>query len=627
MSALFGIADLRQGSSTDLSTALSRMAAVLGHRGAALKTVTAETCAIAVKRRDPVAASAAVGRSEIGLICGVDGVLFDAAQGAEARFVLDRYARDGVGVADELDGEFAVACFDARSRKLLLARDPFGVRPLFYTIHDGVCYFASEVKSILEVLPVAPDVNEAAVNDVLSFGYVPHPETMFAGVYTVRPGSAIEVGDGVREHVYWRYGFGEDAAAFSAEAATSSGRRDERGRRFMELLASAVEKRTRGGSRLGSYLSGGVDSTAVCVMLSRQAEVDAPAISIGFDEEAFDELPDAEEAARYLGLRHYTERVHASDATPQLLEELVRMYDAPFEDTSAIPTGAAARLAAKHVDVVLTGDGPDQLLGGSRRHLVALRQARSRRPLDTVLRRSGFRHAVRRLPVTAATDGLASRITRRLYRDSLTIMERTSEPRITPLLVQRELYSAGFQRMTRNRPPWRNILPVMQRACDKHPLEQCLHYDVHFYLQDCLIPKVERACSAQGLECRLPFLDRTLTAFVSGLPLADRIDGNSQKDILRRSLRPALPEGFLDRGKRGFAVPRDEWLSGSLKEFVLDTLTSRKSLERGYFSARGLKALLERYYGRGVRYYGASGGLLVALVTLELWHRSFIDRE
>ncbi len=571
--------------------------------------------------------SGAVGRSGGGTICGVDGAVFDAARGDEARLVLDRHSRDGIGVADELDGEFAVACFDAHSRRLVLARDPFGVRPLFYTIHDGVCYFASEVKAILEALPVTPDVNEAAVNDVLSFGYVPHPETMFAGVFAVRPGSALEIGDGIREHVYWRYGFGGEAAALPADAVTPAQGRDERGRQFMEILASAVEKRAPGGSRRGSYLSGGVDSTAVCVMLSRQEGVDAPAISIGFDEAEFDELPDAEEAARHLGLRHFSERVHASDVTPQLLEELVRMCDAPFEDTSAIPTGAAARLAAKHVDVVLTGDGPDQLLGGSRRHAVALRQARSRRPLATLLRRSGFRHAVRRLPVAAATNGLASRIIRKLYRDSLTIAQRTSEPRIAPLLVQRELYSDGFQRTTRQLPPWRNILPVMERASDRHPLEQCLHYDVHFYLQDCLIPKVERACSARGLECRLPFLDRGLTAFASALPLSDRIDGKSQKDILRRSLRPALPEGFLDRGKRGFAIPRDEWLGGSLKEFVLDTLTSRRSLERGYFSTRGLRALLERYYGQGVRYYGASGGLLVTLVTLELWHRSFMDRK
>jgi len=627
MSALLGIADLRRESPDGSHSSLDRMAAVLAHRGAALETVTSDGCAIAVRRHDAAKAAGAVHRDGDKTLFGVDGVLFDAGPGSEAAFLAERFRRDGESAPDSLDGEFAIAWYDARARRLALARGPFGVRPLFYAVRDGVCFFASEVKSILEALPMRPAVNEAAVGDILSYGYVPHPETMFEGVFAVRPGSVVTVSERVSERVYWRYGFGREAATRLGMTDAPSGDRDERGRRFMELLDGAVEKRTRGGGLLGGYLSGGVDSTGVCLMLSRRPGLNAPAISIGFDEKAFDELPAACEAAAHLGLRHHTARVRAGDVTPELLNDVVVSYDAPFEDTSAIPTGAAARLAAAHVDIVLTGDAPDQLLAGSRRHAVALDMAGRSRPHARALQALGFRHLIRALRVRGGGNGLASRVTRKLYRDSLTIGDRTFEPRIAPLLVQREFLSPGFARRIEGRPPWRNITPVMERAAGRHPLEQCLHYDVHFYLQDCLLPKVERACSQAGVECRVPYLDRELTAFVSGLPLSDRIDGTSQKDILRRSLRPSFPDGFFDRGKRGFAIPRDEWLAGPLKTYVLDILTSRRCRERGYFDRGGLARVLDRYYRQGIRYYGASGGLLTALVTLELWHRSFMDME
>ncbi len=624
MSALLGVACLNPDRTVDHAELARRMADVIGYRGAFLEIVSSRGASMAVLRHDEGRACRAVGLSESGTLCGVDGILFDDGVRGESEVIAELHSRRGIGLADELDGEFAVACYDEGSGRLLLARDAFGTRPLCYAVRDGVCYFASEVKAVLEALPGRPRVNEPAIGDIVAFGYVPHPETMFADVFTVTPGTVVVPGHGT-EHVFWRFAFEDEREG--AGGAADGGSDEERGKRFMELLERSVEKRARRGGRVGAYLSGGLDSAAVCLLLTQVTGGGAPAISIGFEEEGFDELPDAEAAARHLGMEHISERIRAHEATPELFERLVVLFDAPFEDTSAIPTLAAGELASRRVDTVLTGDGPDQLLGGSRRHAVAMAQHASGRQTHGLLRSIGFAGLVRSLPLRAAGEGLPSKALRKLYRDSLTIGELGCEPRIAPLLVQRDLYSAGFRRAVRGRPAMRNVDPVMARAEGRHPLEQCLHFDVHFYLQDCLIPKVERACSRSGLECRMPFLDRELAAFVRRLPVRDRIDGASQKHILRRMVKPAFHPGAFERGKRGFAIPRDEWLCGPLREFVTDTLTSRSFLERGYFTPKAIRRLLDRFYRDGVRYYGASGGLLVALLTIELWHRIYIDRS
>jgi asparagine synthase (glutamine-hydrolysing) len=390
-------------------------------------------------------------------------------------------------------------------------------------------------------------------------------------------------------------------------------------------LTDAVKKCAGGLEAPGAYLSGGVDSAGVCAVLSSVLGIKPKAFTVGFDDERFSEIPAAEVIARRLNLDWSSSILKASDFVP-LMSRLVNVFDSPFEDSSAFPCYHGAEIAASRVGVVLTGDGPDQLLGGSNRHAALLRSVQAPGWRRRALRRSGFKHLCRMLPITTANESARSRIVRKLYRDSLEPGEVSYEPRIAPMMVQRSLYSPGFLKLTRSMPSSRNVLPVMEQARGRHPLEQYLHFDVHFYLHDCLLPKVERTCSAHSLECRMPYLERDLVDFVRGLPLVDRIHGPLQKAILRRSLAGFLPHETLAPGKSGFAIPRDRWFAGELGDTITDVLTDRRCIERGYFSRDGLSGILSGFFSGGVRYYSSSSGVLMALLTLELWHRDYIDQ-
>ncbi len=530
--------------------------------------------------------------------------------------IAETYRKSGENFARLLNGHFAVAVWDGERRRLILARDRMGVRPLYYVVSDGLCLFASEIKALLASGLVETIVNAPAINDLLSFGYVPHPETMFKDILQVDPGGLLDVrSDSTTSKQYWRFDFNDSAHGLSEAKRVA---------RFRGLFTDAVRKCADGLETPGAFLSGGVDSAGVCAILSSVLGAGPKAFTVGFDDERYSEIPAAETIARRLDLDWSSSILKVSDFVP-LMSRLVNVFDSPFEDSSAFPSYHGAEVAANQVGVVLTGDGPDQLLGGSSRHATLLRSIQAPGWRRRTLRRSGFKHLCRMLPITAANEKTTSRIVRKLYRDSLDPGEISYEPRIAPMMVQRSLYSPGFFKLTRSVPSSRNVLPVMERARGRHPLEQYLHFDVHFYLHDCLLPKVERTCSSHSLECRMPYLERDLVDFARGLPVGDRIHGPIQKAILRRSLLGLLPDETLAPGKSGFAIPRDDWFAGELRDTITDVLTDRRSIERGYFSREGLTGILDSFFSDGVRYYSSSSGVLMALLSLELWHREYVD--
>ncbi len=639
MAGICGIVDFGGSlSSSEKRRALEDMSAAISHRGAIERRffVGAEA-ALAVRLPDGPdlrhVDATDTEAPDTAVTCILGGVLFEApgmdgvaSDGVVPEgvgmtpvegMVTEIYRKSGENVAGLLNGHFAVAVWDGEKRRLILARDRMGVRPLYYAFSDGLCLFASEIKALLASGFIKTEVNAPAINDLLSFGYIPHPETMFKGILQVDPGGLLDVRSesAISKH-YWRFDF--DDSAFGLPEA-------ERVTRFRGLLTDAVRKCTDGLDTPGAFLSGGVDSAGVCAILSSVLGAGLKAFTVGFDDERFSEIAAAEVIARRLDLDWNPSILKVSDFVP-LMSRLVKVFDSPFEDSSAFPCYHGAEVAANGVGVVLTGDGPDQLLGGSNRHATLLRSVQSPGWRRRALRRSGFRHIFRMLPITAADEKTGSKIVRKLYRDSLDPGEISYEPRIIPMMVQRSLYSPGFFKLSRSTPSSRNVLPVMERARGRHPLEQYLHFDVHFYLHDCLLPKVERTCSAHSLECRMPYLEGDLVDFSRGLPIGDRIHGPLQKAILRRSLLGLLPDETLAPGKSGFAIARDHWFAGELRDTITSILTDKRSIERGYFSREGLSGILNSFFSDGVRYYSSSSGMLMALLTLELWHRDYVDQ-
>ena len=530
------------------------------------------------------------------------------------------YEEEGPGLVQRLRGMFAFALWDGRRRKLLLARDRFGQKPLVYRLDRLGVRFASELKGILADPEVERVPDPIALDQFLTFGYVPAPRTAFEGIRKLPAGHLLEVeADGrAALRCYWRL-------ELSPKRAVAS--RADEARAAEELLGrldEAVRLRLVADVPLGAFLSGGLDSSAVvasmCAVAGRPAS-DVRTFSIGFDRPEYDESGEARRVAAHLGTDHTTLQL-----TPGAfvgIEQVVWHHGEPFADSSALPTFAVSALARPHVTVALTGDGADELFCGYTRYAATRVEERVRSlplvPTGLLLNRVGV-ELVRR----SGRHGLAAELARAFSAGSSRarpVELYASRMELLDPELRARLYGAGLRGGAAGADPRDVLRAAIAASAGETFTERCAHADAVTYLPDDVLAKVDIASMAYGLECRSPFLDHELAEFVGRLPFRLKMRRLETKLLLRRAVGPRLPRETLGRSKMGFGVPLEHWFRGALDAELEDVLRSRALRERGLVEPWAVdEVLAEHRSGQADR-----RNELYALLVLELWHRLYID--
>jgi asparagine synthase (glutamine-hydrolysing) len=520
----------------------------------------------------------------------------------DTEVVAHLYEERGEAAFPSLDGMFALAVWDAARRRLVLARDPFGKKPLYYWADARRFVFASEIKALLAAgVPAEMDADN--LGEYLAFGYVPTPRTLFRGIRRLPPAAWLGVDEAGLHgpESYWRLTVPPAGTGPAVPA-------DEARARLRELLEAAVRKRLASDVPLGVLLSGGVDSSLVAALASRFAPGRLRTFTVGFEGHAFyDERAHAERVARHLGTEH-----HASVVRPEagsLVETLLHHHDEPFGDSSALPTYLVAREARRRVTVVLTGDGGDEAFAGYDRFQAALLADR----MPPLLRRA-LRRSAGLLPEGSAHHGVLRKLRRFADKAALPAEERIfAWSSFLDLPALRLLDGGGVVERDRVLSSYVHALAECGPASG---LSRLLYLNLRTYLLDDLLPKVDRMTMAQGLESRSPLLDRALVEYAATLPDAFKRRGARGKVLLKEVAAPLLPPEILARRKHGFGVPLGDWFRGELRPLVQDTLLDRPRLGRR-LRAEAVRQLWDDHLARRAD----RAHQLWTLLTLELWLR------
>jgi asparagine synthase (glutamine-hydrolysing) len=484
----------------------------------------------------------------------------------DTEVLLAGYAEWGREVVERLSGIFAFAIYDARQRALFLARDPLGIKPLFFALDERTFRFASEVKAILVDPTVDREPDGEALDAFFTFSYTPAPATGFRRVRQLLPGQAAAVsGKGLESWQYWSYPVAQRSSAVDFASALSE---------FGNRLDVVTRSQMVSDVGVGAFLSGGLDSAALVRAMKRVDDADVRALCVGFDVPGFDERRGARATAEALGVE-LTEIVLSVDAT-ELVPILSRHLEEPTADSSALPVYLLCQAAAERFKVALSGDGADELLAGYETYR-ASHLAEWYRRVPKGIRRPVMALLQRVLPVRDTKYGMREMVTRFGYAAELGPGLDHSAWRVifTDELKQR-LYNPDFRALVSDQRALEAYAGHMHSPTESGSLlDGLLKADLEFYLPNDMLVKVDRMSMAHGLEVRVPFLDSDMVRYCASLPAEFKLRGGRvRKHILRESLRRSLPPSVLHAPKSGFNIPLSRWMRGDLSDLLLDTLAS-----------------------------------------------------
>jgi len=518
----------------------------------------------------------------------------------DTEMLVHLYEQEGPAFARRLRGMFAVALWDSNRRRLVLARDRYGIKPLYYRADAEGLEFASELRS----LPRG-EIDLDALEAFLAFNSIPAPLTIFREARKLPPGHMLVWEDG--EARLERY-------ARPAPVALDELREDDEAELIEELrarLRDSVRAHLLADVPVGVLLSGGIDSSALAALAAEETAEPVRTFSIGFEERSFNELADARLVAERYGTRH-RELVLRPDAA-LLLPALADAFDEPFADSSALPTYLVSQLAAEDVKVALSGEGGDELFGGYYTYVADLLAERAG-GLATLAR-----PLVERLPTSTARASFDYKAKRFVRGAHLPPLERHH--------AWKEIFSADARaELTGRRHGFDPVDLYRERFAETdgaEPLARLQDVDFGIYLVDDLLVKTDRASMAHSLEARVPFLDPAVTNFALALPARHRVRGLRKKVLLRKAVAPLVPDRIVRGKKRGFSIPAAAWLRGELEPFARETLSAETLRRQGFFRPEAVTALIDRHVAGQEDLSRQLWGLL----AFTLWHQRHVERE
>jgi asparagine synthase (glutamine-hydrolysing) len=530
----------------------------------------------------------------------------------DTEVILHGYEEYGEACVAKLRGMFAFAIWDDRKKILFIARDRVGIKPLYYYIDSEQVVFGSELKAILQDTSVPREINLPIIDRFLTYYYVPGEETLLKGIQKLSPGHSLVVRDGKIEiRQYWDLTFCSDEYPGSFDEASEE---------LLDILKESVRLHMISDVPVGFLLSGGVDSTAMLGLSTGQTDKELSTFTIGFDGENFaDERPYARLAAKRFGTRHYDMTIRAQDFL-EFLPRYVWHMEEPVCEPPAVALYYVSRLASAHVKVLISGEGGDEAFAGypNYRNLVWLgRLKRFTGPFKSItgnlLQRVADKTGSRRIGKYAP---FFSQSFDQYY------FSRTSGPFSMFNRSFRELYSADFANLVNKQFAIEPTVRCLTNGNYSDYLSKMLYTDTKTWLPDDLLIKADKMTMANSVELRVPLLDHKVLEFSASLPSNYKLHGLTTKFTLKNALRSFVPKEIIERKKTGFPVPYETWMRKELKGMVEDLILNQKARNRRYFHTEGIKRIL----GGNLR-RGTDSKEVFSLLTLELWHRQFIDEQ
>jgi asparagine synthase (glutamine-hydrolysing) len=517
------------------------------------------------------------------------------------------YEEYGLAFLSRLNGMFAIALWDSELKRLMLARDRMGIKPLYYSLHGGSLWFASEVKCILAAGGSARGIDPLGVDQLLTFEYTASPTTLFEDVRKLPPGGWLTFGGGkLHQGRFW---------TLPADVPDLKSDPDELAHRLRHTLLGAVRRQLASDVPLGAFLSGGIDSSILVAAMREVSPTPPLTFSVGFGDPTYSELRHARTVAAHCGTRHHEEVL-----TPDylsLLPEVIGQLDQPIADFSVFPTLLVARMARRRVTVALGGDGGDELFGGYDTYRADRLSARFLDWQPAPLR-AAAEWLARGLPLGKGKRGLANELRR--FLEGARLPSDWQHVRWMMFLRQEQracLYTREFHAQVRGAAEELVRAVLDDGGADR--LAAQMRCDIRFYLPEDILAKVDAMSMASSLEARVPYLDNEVVDLALAIPSRLKVRGGVRKWILKRAFAGALPEPVLRRGKEGFSMPMKQWLTREWNPLMHELLSPRSLAADGLFDARYVERLM-REHETGAHNHSH---LLWALMVFQLWRDRF----
>ncbi len=532
---------------------------------------------------------------------------------SDTEVLVHLYEEHGPDMPAELNGMFAFAVVDVSRRRLLLARDRLGQKPLHYFFRKGRLTFASELYALSRAAAFPRDIRSQSIHDYLTLQYVPGPHTVYQGVLSLPPGSLLLCSADAPEprvREFWRLDFQSKTTECFSDCAV----------RLRELLRDAVRRRLMSDVPLGAFLSGGIDSTITVGLMTEAAERPIETFSIGFPEPKYDERRFARTAAERFATRHHVRVVNPRDFG--VVRRLVRHFGGPFSDASMLPTFLLAGFTREHVTVALSGDGADELFGGYYRYVV-MQWTRLYDLLPAALRRPAVTALLRAVPRRTEERTFAGRLRRVLELGAARTFPRRYLDLVSrfPETLKQGVYGPVLSEVDLE-PSCAVMDAAFAAAGSRHPAERVSEVDVHTYLPGDILQKVDITSMATSLEVRSPFLDHRVAEFAAALPWQFKQGRGQRKRILRAACADLLPPSVARRPKMGFGVPLARWFRGEWERPLREVLLDPGTRKRGFFRPEAVETLIREHCELRADHSYA----LWALLVLELWFQEVHDR-
>ena len=529
---------------------------------------------------------------------------------SDTEVIVHAYEEYGEDCPAMFNGMFAFAIWDDRRKRLFVARDRIGIKPLYYYKDDKRVVFGSEPKAILQTPDVPREIDPLALDNFLTFEYIPAPLSIFRDIKKLYPAHTLSLHNGaISTKRYWHLPVKHCAVS-----------KDEICNLIRDYLQDAVKIRLISDVPLGVFLSGGLDSSTLVAMMSRATDQPVKTFSIGFEDSTYNELNYARVVAKQFQTEHH-EFVIKPDAVA-LTEKLIGYLDEPFGDFSIFPTFLVSQMARDYVTVVLSGDGGDELFAGYDTY-IANRTATHFEKLPLFIRKKIVAPVMRSIPPTSKKKGIVNKAKRFVEGAMLPPdLEHVRWMIFLSSLEKNRLYTEEFSKRLQKEDAYAFIRHYFDKARSFDLLNRQMFVDIHSYLVDNILVKVDRMSMATSLEARVPFLDHRFVEFAANIPGKLKLKGYRTKHILKQAMSGILPPEILARGKEGFSIPIKNWLKKELNPMMMDVLSPQRIKQEGYFCSEYIERLKNEHVN-GIENHSHR---LWALMIFEIWQDKYLKQ-